>query len=119
MRLCVGTFAIFGIIRYRTDAIPIKEMTYLFIVIGISVLNSLAFNNVNYDELIFTNLAAITGLWLLEKRLMLKHEEFIDIVYEKIENINKQSEKELLADLIKRTGIKISRFEIRKIDFLR
>jgi hypothetical protein len=115
----LGLFAIFGIIRYRTDAIPIKEMTYLFIVIGISVLNSLAIKKVSYPELLFTNAAVVIGLWLLEKRLMLKQEVSIDLVYEKIENINKQSEKVLLEDLANRTGIEITRFEIRKIDFLR
>ena len=115
----LGLFAIFGIIRYRTDAIPIKEMTYLFIVIGVSVLNSLAYDKVSYAELLFTNAAVVVGLWFLEKRLMLKHEESISLVYERIENINKQSEKELLSDLKKRTGIEIKRFEICKIDFLR
>ena len=71
----LGLFAIFGIIRYRTDTIPIKEMTYLFIVIGISVLNALSNKKVSYTELMFTNTAILFGLWLLEKRLMLKMRE--------------------------------------------
>ena len=68
----MGLFAIFGIIRYRTDAIPIKEMTYLFIVIGISVMNALAHSKLSYSELIFTNTIIIVGLWFLEKRLSFK-----------------------------------------------
>ena len=115
----LGLFAIFGIIRYRTDAIPIKEMTYLFIVIGISVINALANKKVSYVELIFTNAAIVFGLWLLEKRLMLKQEGSIRLIYEKIENIHSQSEETLLADLRERTGIEIKRYEINKIDFLK
>lgn len=115
----LGLFAIFGIIRYRTDAIPIKEMTYLFIVIGISVINALANKKVSYVELIFTNAAIVLGLYLLEKRLMLKQEGSIRLIYEKIENIHDDKKDILLADLKERTGIKIKRYEIEKIDFLK
>ena len=115
----LGLFAIFGIIRYRTDAIPIKEMTYLFVIIGISVINALSNKKVSYAELLFTNSAIVFGLWLLEKRLMLKQEGSIKLIYEKIENIHTKSESVLLADLKDRTGIDIVRYEIQKIDFLK
>lgn len=115
----LGLFAIFGIIRYRTDTIPIKEMTYLFIVIGISVMNALANKKVSYTELVFTNSAILFGLWILEKRLMLKQEGSIKLIYEKIENIHVENEQVLLEDLKARTGINIKRYEISKIDFLR
>lgn len=115
----LGLFAIFGIIRYRTDTIPIKEMTYLFIVIGISVVNALANKKVSYAELMFTNAVIFFGLWILEKRLMLKQEGSVKLVYEQIENIHFDNETILLADLKARTGINISRYEIKKIDFLR
>ncbi len=115
----MGLFAIFGIIRYRTDAIPIKEMTYLFIVIGISVMNALAHTKLSYSELIFTNAIIIIGLWFLEKRLRLKQEQSVTLIYEKIENIHKANSTELLEDLRDRTGIEIKRYEVNKIDFLR
>jgi len=115
----LGLFAIFGIIRYRTDAIPIKEMTYLFVFIGISVINALANKKVSYAELVFTNTAIVFGLWILEKQLMLKQEQSIKLIYEKIENIHTMSEEVLLADLKKRTGIDIVRYEIKRIDFLK
>lgn len=115
----LGLFAIFGIIRYRTDAIPIKEMTYLFVVIGISVMNALASKKVSYAELLFTNAAIVTGLWFLERRLLLKEEKSLRVIYEKIENIHKLKEEEFREDLQNRTGISIIRFEIIKIDFLR
>lgn len=115
----LGLFAIFGIIRYRTDAIPIKEMTYLFIVIGVSVINALANKKVSYTELIFTNSVIVFGLWFLEKRLALRQELPVKLIYEKIENIHTLSEDVMLKDLSDRTGINITRYEIKKIDFLK
>jgi len=115
----LGLFAVFGIIRYRTDAIPIKEMTYLFVVIAISVINALASNKVSYAELITTNLLIVAGLYILEKILNLRQETSYRVVYEKIENVQAGMEDVLLADLKLRTGKNIKRFEIERIDFLR
>ena len=115
----LGLFAIFGIIRYRTRQIPIKEMTYLFLVIGISVINALANRKVSYAELLFTNLAIIFVTYSLERLLLLKHESRKEIEYEKIELIKPQRREELIKDLEERTGIKINRVEIGKINFLR
>lgn len=115
----LGLFAIFGILRYRTDAMPIKEMTYLFIVIGISVINALSNKKVSYAELILANGFIIMGLWILENKLMLKQELSAKLIYEKIENIHQMSEDVLLEDIKVRTGIDISRYEIVKIDFMK
>lgn len=115
----LGLFAIFGIIRYRTSQIPIKEMTYLFIVIGISVINALASKKISYSELLFTNAVIVFGLYFLEKRLMLKQEGSVKLIYEKIENINVMKKEELMEDLHQRTGIIIKRYEIKKIDFMK
>lgn len=115
----LGLFAIFGIIRYRTDAIPIKEMTYLFVVIAISVINALANKKISYAELITTNLLIMGGLYILEKILNLRQEISQRIVYEKIENMHADKQDELMADLVARTGINIKRIEVERIDFLR
>lgn len=115
----LGLFAIFGIIRYRTDAIAIKEMTYLFIVIGLSVINALANKKISYAELLFTNATVLIITYGLEKFWLLRHESRKVVVYEKIELIVPEKHDELIADLEKRTGIKISRVVIGKIDFLR
>ena len=80
----LGLFAIFGIIRYRTDSIPIKEMTYLFIVIGLSVINALSGTAVVIANLLFTNFAIIAITYGLERIWLLKHESSKIIVYEKI-----------------------------------
>jgi len=116
----LGLFAIFGIIRYRTNAIPIKEMTYLFLVIGISVINSLVSGSTSIAEIIFTNLAIIAIVYSYEKIHLLKHESSKSIIYEKINLIQPENYNELLEDLKKRTGIKkINRVEIGPIDFLK
>tara|TARA_B100001250_G_scaffold359877_1_gene337010 strand:- start:948 stop:1589 length:642 start_codon:yes stop_codon:yes gene_type:complete len=115
----LGLFAIFGIIRYRTDPIPIKEMTYLFLVIGVSVVNALANKKISHAELLFANLVIVFVTYGMERLWLLKHESRKNIVYEKIELILPEKKEELLADLKKRTGINILRFEIKRIDFLR
>lgn len=115
----LGLFAVFSIIRYRTDSIPIKEMTYLFVVIVVSVINALANKKISYAELFTTNLLIVGGLYILEKYLNLRQELTYRILYEKIENVQAGMEDELLADLKLRTGINIKRFEIERIDFLR
>ena len=114
----LGLFAIFGIIRYRTDPIPIKEMTYLFIVIGISIKNALANIKISYSELIFANLSILTLTYILERIWLLKKESRKNITYEKIDLIVPEKREELLKDLKIRTGLNINRVEVRRIDFL-
>jgi hypothetical protein len=116
----LGLFAVFGIIRYRTDAMPIREMTYLFLVIGISIINSLADTKTSVAEVLFTNLVILFFTFGFEKLWLLRHEAFRIINYEKIELIKPDKHEELLADLRERTGIKdITRVETGKIDFLK
>ncbi len=119
MGFALGLFAIFGIIRYRTRQIPIREMTYLFVVIGISVINSLANSKVSYAELLYTNVGMLLVTYLLEKVFLLKHETKREINYENVELIKPEHRAELIEDLEKRTGLKIIRVEIGRIDYLR
>ena len=114
-----GLFAVFAILRYRTDPIPIKEMTYLFIVITIGVINALSGAEVSYAALLFTNIALVGLTYFLEtywqKNLLAR----ITIEYEKIENIKPENRDTLLADLKERTGLNIQSFEFRRMNFLR
>jgi hypothetical protein len=119
MGFALGLFAVFGIIRYRTDAIPIKEMTYLFIIIGMSVMNALINKKITLVELSFANLAIIGLTYGLEKIWLLRHESQKIIIYERIDLIPTARRSEMLLDLETRTGIKINRIEIGKIDFLK
>ena len=115
----LGLFAIFGIIRYRTDPIPIKEMTYLFLVIGVSVVNALANKKISHAELIFANLMIIFVTFGMERLWLLKPELRKNVIYEKIELIVPERRTELIADLQERTGINVIRVEVRRIDFLK
>ena len=116
----LGMFAIFGIIRYRTDALPIKEMTYLFLIIGVSVINALTNTKTSLVDLLFTNFAIIFITYGLEKVWLLKHESSKLIIYEKIDLIKEENYEKLIQDLQERTGIKkINRVEVGKINFLR
>ena len=114
-----GMFAVFAILRYRTNPIPIKEMTYLFIVITLGVINALSKTDVSYNTLLFTNFVLVVLTYVLEKKwqknLFLRR----TVLYEKIENIKPENHEQLLDDLNERTGLNIERFEIRRINFLR
>ena len=112
----LGLFAVFGILRYRTDLMPIKEMTYLFVVIGISVINALASKRVSYAELFITNLIIMGILFILEN---LKNEISKVIVYEKLDMIVDEHRDFLLKDIEARTSLKINRLEVGRIDFMR
>ncbi len=117
--LALGLFAIFGIIRYRTSQIPIKEMTYLFLVIGISVVNALANKKISYTEILLTNFFVILITLTLGKFSRLRHVSRKRVIYEKIDLIKPEKRQELIADLEERTGLKIIRVEVGRIDFMR
>ena len=115
----LGLFAIFGMIRYRTETLKVREMTYLFIIIGISIINGLALT-VSYLELGVTNLLFIISIWLFENQIITtKRTETKIILYDKIENAKHGREAELIADLKERTGLDIIDVEVGHIDFLR
>jgi len=116
----LGLFAIFGIIRYRTASIPIKEMTYLFLIIGVSIINSLADTKTSVAEVLFTNFVILGITFCMEKIWLKKRELSKIVVYEKIEFIKSENYEKLIDDLQIRTGIKkITRVEVGKIDFLK
>lgn len=114
----LGLFAIFGILRYRTDTIPIREMTYLFLIIGISVINALA-KNISYIELGLTNAIFLGVSILMESNRVLKHVSSKLIVYEKIDLVKPENRAGLIADLSARTGLDITNVEVGSIDFLK
>jgi len=114
----LGLFAIFGIIRYRTDAIEIKEMTYLFLIIGVSVVNALINGSMSVGEVLLINVSVVVITYVLEFMWLMKHETRKTINYERIDLILPEKYEEMKADLQARTGLNINRFDIGKIDFL-
>ncbi len=115
----LGLFAIFGIIRYRTSTIPIREMTYLFLLIAIAVINAVSLEEYLYPEVLITNVVFVALAFLMEKLWMNKGEQRKTIVYEKIELLRPENKESLMADLHKRTGLVIHKVEIGHIDFLK
>lgn len=118
IEFALGLFAIFGIIRYRTESMPVREMTYLFMIIAMSVINGLS-ANLGWVELLAVNLLFILMTFLFEN-IKVKGSMAVKLVqYDRIELIKPERRSELLADLKERTGLDIVKIEIGGIDFLR
>jgi hypothetical protein len=115
----LGLFALFGILRFRTSQIPMKEMSYLFMVIAISVINALVTKKTSYAELFLINFVMLGVTWGGERFWLNRAESQKTIVYEKINLIKPEKREELIQDLETRTGLKILRIEVGRIDFLR
>lgn len=114
----LGLFAIFGIIKYRTEQVPIREMTYLFVIIAVAAINGLA-TKISYFELIAANLVFIVTLAICENTVWMKHVATKLIVYDNVKLLRPEMEDELKADLEKRLGLNIIRIEVGNVDFLK
>ncbi len=114
----LGLFAIFGIIRYRTESMSVREMTYLFVIIAVSVINALAVT-LSYAELVLTNVIFLLCIKFCENIPGLKHESEKLVLYDKIELIDPERREELIQDLKKRLGINVTRVDVGAVDFLR
>ncbi len=113
----LGLFAIFGIMRYRTEQMPVREMTYLFVLIAISVINAL---EESFLQLLVTNAIFIAAITMCEfSYKWMRHVECKYIRYDRIDLIRPEQSEDLKADLERRTGLKILRVEVGAIDFLR
>ena len=116
MGVGIGLFGIFSIMRYRTDTMPVREMTYLFVIIALSLVNAVSVN-IPYFEVIITNLIIILAVWICELHLKTHPSRLVQ--YDRIELITPERREELIADLEKRLGVKVVKVDIGSIDFLR
>lgn len=114
-----GLFAIFSVLRYRTTTMSTREMTYLFIMIALPVMNSVLIRENNWGGLLGANGAVITVLFMLEQEWGFHYESAKLIKYEQIELIKPENHDLLLADLRERTGLPVKRVAIGSIDFLK
>lgn len=112
----IGLFGIFSIMRYRTDAMPVREMTYLFVIISLSVVNAIA-AAVSIVELLVTNIIVVDAIWLCEHRLKLEPSKLVQ--YDRLELIKPDRSEDLKADLEMRLGLKVRKVEVGAIDMLR
>lgn len=117
MGAAFGLFAVFSMLRYRTESISTKDMTYLFLVIAIGLLS--AISKGGWDELALLNSIILIATFLLESNWLIKKEFTKNIVYDNINLITPEKRTELLVDLKKRTGFNVHRVEIQEIDFLK
>jgi hypothetical protein len=114
-----GLFAVFSILRYRTTTIPVKEMTYMFTVISMSVINAISAESVTIGTLVFINVVVVLIVYFTEKTFYKKGIETQIILYEKIENIHPKRAQNLIDDLKERTGNDIVKFDVLESDYLR
>jgi hypothetical protein len=114
-----GLFAIFTILRYRTDPLPVREMTYLFIIVALPVMNTASADGASWPQLITANLSILALMFILERGWGFKYDATKRIIYEKIELVRPDRMEELLADLKDRTGLDIKRVSVGKINFLK
>lgn len=115
--MALGLFAIFGIIRYRTQTIEIREMTYLFVVIGVSVINALVNDQMSFMEILLVNISIVFSIMVIEKTVLSKGRSAErNIVYDVLENVKPENYDKLLLDLREKTGLQISRVSVLKVD---
>ena len=112
----IGLFGIFSIMRYRTDAMPVREMTYLFVIIALSLVNAIS-EGVPMIELAITNLIFLVAIWFFEWRLEVLPSKIIQ--YDRMDLIQPDRKADLIADLEKRLGLKIVQVEVGAVDFTR
>ena len=133
--LTLGLFAIFGVIRYRTETVPIREMTYLFVIIALAAMNGLAplyrmvgagSNDAHYvlsggtlAIMLISNALVVCLIWVLESEKLMKHTSTKLVLYDRIDLIVPEKREELIADLEKRVGVKVDNLEVGHVDFLR
>jgi hypothetical protein len=114
-----GLFALFSVLRYRTDTVPIREMTYLFVIIALPIINSILFNSGQYESLLLSDLMIIGVLWVLENKWGFHYEQRKMVRYEKIDLVRADRRDELIADLTARTGLMVTSVEVAEMDYLR
>ena len=114
-----GLFAIFSIIRYRTVTIPVREMGYFFLCVALGIVNALILVNDNYVSILLTNIIFIVTIFLLDRRIDLKHENYRFIILDRLDLIHEDRRAELLDDLKVKTGIEFHRIEIMRLDYFK
>jgi hypothetical protein len=113
-----GLFALFSILRYRTVTLNIREMSFLFVVISLAIINSLPYSKLSWVELFFIDASLVGGVILLNHLVFKNVMDTMLIKYERIELIQPEHKQELLADLRTRTGLEISHFRIESVNFM-
>jgi len=115
----VGLFGVFGILRYRTEAIPVRDLTYLFAVIGIGLLNALSQRQITLVELLLVNIVIGATVVSLERMNFSRGEQARQVIYDRLDLLAPDAAAALLDDLRRRTRLPITRFEVGDLDLLK
>jgi hypothetical protein len=119
MGFAFGLFAIFSILRYRTVTVPVREMGYFFISVTLGIINALTTNEQGMILLILANLIILAVAWVIDHKVRVVHENYKEVIYDRIDLIAPEKREEMLADLRQRTGLAVHRVEFSRIDFFR
>lgn len=114
-----GLFAIFSILRYRTVTVPVREMSYFFISVTLGIINALTSNEQGMLMLIIANIIILGVAWIIDHKVKVTHENYKEVIYDRIDLIAPGKRDEMIADLRLRTGLNIHRVEFSKIDFFK
>lgn len=115
-----GLFALFSILRYRTETVPIREMTYLFVMAALPILNSIFWTSGQLDRMLIVDILVLVVMWFLDREWGFNREQSqMNVVYEKIDLIKREKRDEMIADLSDRTGLEVTDVEVQNINFLR
>ncbi len=115
----LGLFAVFGILRYRTEPIRTRDLTYLFVVIGLAILNAVANKKISFVELMTIDIVIVFFTWLMTHSPLNKREETHEVVYDNLELLKPDQREALFADLTERTGMEVLRVNVGKFNLLR
>jgi hypothetical protein len=119
MGFAFGLFAIFSILRYRTVTVPVREMGYFFISVTLGIINALTSSEQGMVMLIIANLIILSVAWIIDHKVRVTHENYKEVVYDRIDLISPEKRPEMIDDLRKRTGLHIHRVEFSRIDFFK
>jgi len=119
MGFAFGLFAIFSILRYRTVTVPVREMGYFFVSVTLGIINALTGTEDGFWLLAAANIIILAVAWVIDFGIKITHENSKEIIYDRVDLLNADKQKELLIDLQERTGLPIHRIEILRIDFLK
>jgi hypothetical protein len=115
----LGLFGVFGILRYRTDAIGTRDLTYLFVSVGLGMLNAIANKKVSLSEVLFIDIAILGTLAFFEQRTRSSRREVRTLLYDHLALLKPGRSEELIADLRERTGLEVSKYRVEDIDLIR
>lgn len=115
----LGLFAVFGVLRYRTESIGVKDLTYLFVVIGLALINALSNKKISLIELVIVNMTIIGAVMSLDGSHRRNHEQRLDVMFDRVDLLGPEKRPELFAEIGRRLSISPTRVVINQIDLLR